>query len=569
MKHNRFRRLILSTLLVITTACISIYAVRPSGTYFEVTKHLEILTSVFKGVHEFYVEEPEPGTLMSVAIDAMLDELDPYTIYYPESRIEDLRFMNTGEYGGIGALVQPIDGRTTVIEVYEGYPAQEAGMRPGDILLSVDGRELDGDNADEDVAELLKGESGSQVEVRLERPFGGGILDLTVDRAKVRVPAVTYSGMLDDSTGYIYLSKFTRGSAGEVRKALMSLRDSAGMRQLVLDLRGNGGGLLKESVSIVNLFVPKGTEIVSTRGKSDQWNKSYLALGRPTAEDMPLVVLIDGQSASASEIVSGTLQDLDRAVIVGMESFGKGLVQQTKEMAFNTQLKVTVAKYYTASGRCIQRLDYGGERDAQGKAKAVSDTLLRTFRTSGGRPVVEGRGIQPDIELETPYMSTLLQRLLDEYEVFHYATKVAAGLDSTDVPDPVSYTMTEEDWTGFVPFLEDADFEYTTESMRALDDLREVVRMEQYDGVAGAALQQLGGAIEPNLDRDLGLFEEEVRQTLEEEVVLRFHHAAGMVERSLTQDPTVSRALAVFGEEMADVIGWTKPASGAEDPSRE
>ncbi len=568
MKHNRSRPLAVSTLLVAITACISIYAVRPSGTYFEVTKHLEILTSVFKGVHEFYVEEPEPGTLMSVAIDAMLDELDPYTIYYPESRIEDLRFMNTGEYGGIGALVQPIDGRTTVIEVYEGYPAQEAGIRPGDILLSVDGKSIDGE-ADEDVGEWLKGESGSQVEVRIDRPYGGGVLDLTVDRAKVRVPAVTYSGMLDDTTGYIYLSKFTRGSAGEVRKALMSLRDSAGMKQLVLDLRGNGGGLLKESVSIVNLFVPKGTEIVSTRGKSDQWNKSYLALGRPTAEDMPLVVLIDGQSASASEIVSGTLQDLDRAVIVGMESFGKGLVQQTKDMAFNTRLKVTVAKYYTASGRCIQRLDYGGERDAQGKAKAVSDTLLRTFRTTGGRPVIEGRGIQPDIEVETPYMSTLLQRLLDEYEVFHYATRVASALDSTDVPDPVSYRMTESDWRGFIPFLEEAGFDYTTESMAALEDLREVVRMEQYDGVAGEAMQQLDRALEPNLDRDLGLFEDEVRQTLEEEVVLRFHYAAGMVERSLTRDPTVSRALDVFGAEMAEVIGWSGTTGAGEDPTRE
>ncbi len=568
MKHNRSRPLAVSTLLVAITACISIYAVRPSGTYFEVTKHLEILTSVFKGVHEFYVEEPEPGTLMSVAIDAMLDELDPYTIYYPESRIEDLRFMNTGEYGGIGALVQPINGRTTVIEVYEGYPAQEAGIRPGDILLSVDGKSIDGE-ADEDVGEWLKGESGSQVEVRIDRPYGGGVLDLTVDRAKVRVPAVTYSGMLDDTTGYIYLSKFTRGSAGEVRKALMSLRDSAGMKQLVLDLRGNGGGLLKESVSIVNLFVPKGTEIVSTRGKSDQWNKSYLALGRPTAEDMPLVVLIDGQSASASEIVSGTLQDLDRAVIVGMESFGKGLVQQTKDMAFNTRLKVTVAKYYTASGRCIQRLDYGGERDAQGKAKAVSDTLLRTFRTTGGRPVIEGRGIQPDIEVETPYMSTLLQRLLDEYEVFHYATRVASALDSTDVPDPVSYRMTESDWRGFIPFLEEAGFDYTTESMAALEDLREVVRMEQYDGVAGEAMQQLDRALEPNLDRDLGLFEDEVRQTLEEEVVLRFHYAAGMVERSLTRDPTVSRALDVFGAEMAEVIGWSGTTGAGEDPTRE
>ena len=432
-------------------------------------------------------------------------------------------------------------------------------------MLSVDGRTLDDDMGGDEVGELLKGESGSEVEVRIERPHGGGILDLTVNRAKVRIPAVTYSGMLDDTTGYIYLSKFTRGSAGEVRKALMSLRDSAGMRQLVLDLRGNGGGLLKESVSIVNLFVPKGTEIVSTRGKSDNWNKSYTALGRPTAEDMPLVVLIDGQSASASEIVSGTLQDLDRAVIVGMESFGKGLVQQTKDMAFNTRLKVTVAKYYTASGRCIQRLDYGGQRDAQGKAQAVSDTLLRTFQTKGGRPVIEGRGIQPDIEVEVPFMSTLLEGLLSDYQVFHYATQVASGLDSSDVPDPVDYALADADWQGFQPHLEAQGFEYTTESMTVLGELREAIGIEQYDGVAGEALEQLNKQLEPNLERDLALFETEIRQTLEEEVVLRFHYAAGMVERSLAHDPTVKRALEVFGDEMAATIGW-KELSPAEAP---
>ena len=391
-----------AVLVAVALAVLGIRAALPSGTYFEVTKHLEILTSVFRGVHEFYVEEPEPGTLMRVAIDALPDELDPYTIYYPESRIEDIRFMNTGEYGGIGALVQPMEGRMTIVEVYEGYPAHKAGLRPGDIVLDVDGRKVEADMDTEAVSDLLQGESGSAVTVGIDRPYGGGRLEFEVKRAKVRIPAVPYSGMLDDRTGYIYLSKFTRGSAGEVRKALMALRDSAGMERLVLDLRGNGGGLLNESVSIVNLFVPKGTEIVSTRGKTDKWNKSYTALGRPTAPDMPLVVLIDGQSASASEIVSGTLQDLDRALIIGMESFGKGLVQQTKDMAFNTRLKVTVAKYYTASGRCIQRLDYGGDRDAQGKAKAVSDSLLRTFSTRMGRPVIEGRASSRTLRWKRP-----------------------------------------------------------------------------------------------------------------------------------------------------------------------
>ena len=544
-----------AVLVAVALAVLGIRAALPSGTYFEVTKHLEILTSVFRSVHEFYVEEPEPGTLMRVAIDAMLDELDPYTIYYPESRIEDIRFMNTGEYGGIGALVQPMEGRMTIVEVYEGYPAHEAGLRPGDIVLDVDGREVEADMDTEAVSDLLQGESGSAVTVGIDRPYGGGRLEFEVKRAKVRIPAVPFSGMLDDRTGYIYLSKFTRGSAGEVRKALMALRDSAGMEQLVLDLRGNGGGLLNESVSIVNLFVPKGTEVVSTRGKTDKWNKSYTALGRPTAPDMPLVVLIDGQSASASEIVSGTLQDLDRALIIGMESFGKGLVQQTKDMAFNTRLKVTVAKYYTASGRCIQRLDYGGDRDAQGKAKAVSDSLLRTFSTRMGRPVIEGRGIQPDIEVETPFMSTLLERLLDEYALFDYATAVASRLDSAQVPDPVSYSLAEADWQGFEPHLRNKGFTYSTESMAVLDGLKEVVGIEQYDGVSSEAMASLEAALEPNLSRDLGLFEAEIRQALEEEVVLRFHLAAGMVERSLTEDPTVLRALDAFGEEMESIIG--------------
>ena len=541
--------------LLLLTVLLGVRAVRPSGTYFEVTKHLEILTSIFRGVHEFYVEDPEPGTLMRVAIDAMLDELDPYTVYYPESRIEDLRFMNTGEYGGIGALVQPINGAMTVVEVYGGYPAHEAGIRPGDLIRSVAGRPGESDMDSDEVGDLLQGESGSQVTLGIERPYGGGMLEFEVERAKVRVPAVPYSGMLDDRTGYIYLSKFTRGSAGEVRKALMALRDSAGMEQLVLDLRGNGGGLLNESVAIVNLFVPKGTEIVSTRGKDEKWNKSYVALGRPTAPDMPLVVLIDGQSASASEIVSGTLQDLDRAVIVGMESFGKGLVQQTKDMAFNTRLKVTVAKYYTASGRCIQRLDYGGKRDAQGKALAVSDSLLRTFTTAAGRPVIEGRGIQPDIEVETPFMSTLMERLLDEFAVFDYATAVASRLDSTDIPDPVNYRMGTADWSGFQTHLEGRGFEYNTESMVVLEDLREVIGIEQYEAVAGPALTDLEQALRPDLGRDLGLFEDEIRRALEEEVVLRFHLAAGMVERSLTVDPTVLRAQQVFGDEMTGILG--------------
>ena len=418
-KPSKKRRLI----WVILPAIFFLLAASPlRENYFEMSKQLEIMTALFRELNIYYVDELQPGKLMESGINSMVESLDPYTVYYPESRVEDLRFMTTGEYGGIGASIQLMNGQHTFIDVLPGFPAEKNGLKIGDVLLSVEGtilREVD----ESLVPEMLQGASGTDVHITYERYGSPSPVDLVLTREKIKLPAVPFRSVVRDSTGYIVLSAFTRGSSFEVRQALRFLQDSVGINQLVLDLRGNGGGLLQESISIVNLFVEKGQEVVSTRGKNEEWMKSYTTLGEPLAPDLPLAVLIDAQSASASEIVAGTLQDLDRAIVIGQESFGKGLVQQTKQLAYGTRLKVTVAKYYTASGRCIQRLDYGGERSQDGSALAVSDSAIQVFYTRNGRPVVDGKGIQPDIEMELPTLNYVQEGLQGNGVVFDFATQ--------------------------------------------------------------------------------------------------------------------------------------------------
>lgn len=553
------RRLAFWSVFIGLGALLTTTAFSPKGgRLFEVTKHLEIFISVFEGVHTFYVDEPEPGTLMRVGIDAMLESLDPYTVYYPESRIEDLRFMNTGEYGGIGTMVNQVDGRTTILEVYEGYPAQKAGIKAGDIVVAVDGNSLSDGLSTEEVSSFLKGQSGTLAAIQIERPGQNELLDFEVERAQVRVDAVPYSGLLNDSTGYIYLSKFTRGSAQEVRDALVSLRDSLQITQLVLDLRGNGGGLLRESISIVNLFVPKGEEVVFTRGKDASLDKKYSCLNEPIAEDMPLIVLVNEGSASASEIVSGSLQDLDRAVVLGTESFGKGLVQQTKDMAFNTRLKVTISKYYTPSGRCIQRLDYGGSRDETGHAQARVDSLVGSFTTRSGRPVTDGRGILPDLPIDLPYMSAFVEALYSEDLIFKYAVQWNSGRDS--IGPAIDFHLPDADLKSFSTFIDLQGFVFESMTQEMAVGLEDLAKEEGMDVLIVEELK----ALQVGLDRDnaayLELNIDEVRSAIEEEIVLHHHFAYGMLAFSLEHDPLIERALEIFGPR-ADALLAAPPLS--------
>lgn len=532
---------------LIITVTTTAYVV--ADDYFEISKNLEIFTSVYRELNMYYVDDTKPGELMKTGIDAMLRSLDPYTVYYPESKIEDYRFMTTGQYGGIGALVNTIDGEVTIMEPYEDNPAHKAGIKAGDVILSVDGKEVKGLKTDE-VSGLLKGQAGTVANIKVRRAVSNEELTLEVERSDVQIPDVPYYGMLDDQTGYIHLRSFTQTASQEVRKSLLELRDQEGMKQLVLDLRGNGGGLLREAVSIVNLFVPKGTEIVSTKGKLEEWNKNYVALNEPLAPTLPLIVLTDQQSASASEIVSGALQDLDRAVVVGNNTFGKGLVQQTKDLNYNAKVKLTVAKYYIPSGRCIQKLDYAS-RSENGRPGELPDSLVKAFQTSNGRVVFDGRGVRPDIEVELEEMSNVLAGLLSNHLIFKFANQYAA--EKTEIGDPESFTIGDE-YEAFIDYCLQQEFDYDTATEQVFKELKTVAEAERLFDRSDDLFRQLEERLMPEKERDLAIFQDQVRYSLDEEIVSRFHYQQGAIRYGLAHDPVVKRALEVFGEEYRKVL---------------
>ncbi|MDA0881782.1 MAG: S41 family peptidase [Bacteroidetes bacterium] len=517
--------------------------------YFEISKNLEIFTAVYRELNTFYVDETQPGELMKTSIDAMLKSLDPYTVYYPESKIEDYRFMTTGQYGGIGAKVNTIDGKITIIEPYEGFSAALAGLKAGDVVIAVDGLSVVGKNHNE-ISDLLKGQNGTTLVLSIERLNSPEPIDISITRAEIQVPDIPYHGMIDDRTGYIALSSFTKTASAEVKKSFLALKDE-GMEQLVFDLRGNGGGLLREAVNIVNLFVPKGTEVVSTKGKLEEWNKTYSALNPPLDTEIPIIVLIDDRSASASEIVSGTLQDLDRAVILGQRSFGKGLVQQTKDLSYNTKMKLTVAKYYTASGRCIQKLNYS-ERDETGKVKEVPDSLIKPFFTAGGRDVFDGRGIDPDVYMEPVKESNMLSALLNNYVIFDFATAYAQGRDSIAAPE--DFVLSDVEYAEFRQYAIDQDFELNTQTELLLSRLEETAAEERYMQVAEQAFADLKSKLTPDKERDLDLFKAEIKKALENEIVSRYYYSQGAIRFGLKNDVLIDRSLSTFASDYYSIL---------------
>ena len=381
---------ILISLVTITFSSLSF-----TDSYFEISKHLDIFTTLYKELNTFYVDETDPGKLMKEGIDNMLKSLDPYTTYIPESEIEDFKFMTTGQYGGIGAIITKRKNYVYISEPYEGYPAQKAGLMAGDKILEINGKSAEGKTTEE-VSKILKGQPNTNVSLKIERSSLTSPFDVTFKREKVSVKSVSYAGFLGDEIGYVKLRSFTRGCSNDLKNAIQKLKGEKKLKGLILDLRNNPGGLLNESVDMVNLFVPKGEEVVKTKGKIKSWEKTYFAKNQPLDTDVPLVVLINSASASASEIVSGAIQDLDRGVVIGQRSFGKGLVQQTRKLSYNAQLKLTVAKYYIPSGRCIQSVNYNNRND-DGSIGKVPDSLKTEFRTRNGRKVYDGGGIEPDI----------------------------------------------------------------------------------------------------------------------------------------------------------------------------
>lgn len=511
--------------------------------YFEISKNLEIFNELYKELNIYYVDDTSPGKLMKTGIDAMLGSLDPYTNFIPESDIEDYRFMTTGQYGGIGALIRRKDDKVYISEPYEGFPSAKAGIWAGDEIYKVDGREVRGMDTDE-VSKLLKGQAGTTVEVTMLRGDAAP-MEYSLTREEIKIPDVPYKGFLDaDSTvGYIKLNSFTQTASHEVRTAFKELKDH-GMQRLVFDLRGNGGGLLREAVNIVNLFVPKGELVVETKGRIAEWDKTYRTLSEPLDTEMPMVVLVDGGSASASEIVSGALQDLDRAVILGERTFGKGLVQQTRDLFYNSKLKVTVAKYYIPSGRCIQKLDYA-HRDSSGKATSMADSLLTEFSTRNGRPVFDGRGILPDVLVEEHELPKVVGGLLREDLFFDYATRYRRTHETA--PPARDFLITDPEYQAFLDYLSDKEFDYETESMAQLEELVETAKRERYLEHVKPELDQLREELRPKRDEELVMFRDDIAEILRNELVARYHFQTGRAIAALDTDPYVKEALDVLG----------------------
>ncbi len=508
---------------------------------FEVLKNLELFELVYKNIDINYVDEPNPGHLMKTAIDAMLKELDPYTNYIPESLIEDYKLMTTGQYGGIGAIIQQVGDKVAIIDPHEGYPAEKAGLRAGDLFKAIDGRNVD-ELTMEEISEKLKGKPGSEIIITVDR--NGEEIEKTLLREEVKLSSVPFHGMVNEDVGYIKFTSFTRDVSSEISQAFSDLK-SKGMTKFIFDLRGNGGGLLLEAVKIVNFFVPKGSPIVSMKGRKELDNRGYTAAFKAIDTQIPIVVLIDGGSASASEIVSGAFQDLDRAVILGEVSYGKGLVQRPLDLKYNARVKVTIAKYYTPSGRCIQKLDYTN-RDAGDDASAISDSLITSFKTMNGREVIDGRGVEPDTEVDILDLSGLTVTLILENIIFNYATSFRAKTE--DIGDARGYKFSDANFEDFKGYVLDQDFDYSTASYEVMKELKLVAKEENLYGAGEAEYLALLDKLKPSKTRDLVKYKDEIIMILEDEIVGRYHYTKGRIDHGLANDEYILRAVEILND---------------------
>tara|TARA_B100000508_G_scaffold139131_2_gene136534 strand:- start:56 stop:1753 length:1698 start_codon:yes stop_codon:yes gene_type:complete len=506
--------------------------------YFEISKNLDIFSTLMRELNTYYVDETKPGELMKTAIDGMLTSLDPYTNYIPESKIEDYKFMTTGQYGGIGALIHKDSNLIVISEPYENFPAYKAGLKAGDILIEIDDKKVDGKSTSE-ISEFLKGQPGTEVDLKVKNPIDASTRKVTVVREKIKIDDVPYYGMLDDEIGYIKLISFTQTSSQSFIEALKALRKDS-LKSLIFDLRGNGGGLLMEAVHIVNTVIPQGQIVVETKGKLKEWDATYRTVNEPIDTKIPVVILVDENSASASEIVAGTLQDYDRAVIMGRETFGKGLVQQTRPLSYNAQLKVTVAKYYIPSGRCIQKLDYS-HKDLSGKAKEIPDSLIGVFKTlNNKRKVYDGKGIKPDVNLERTKVSKLALTLMRKHLVFDYATLYASKNKS--IEDAGKFKFNDEDYQDFISFLADKEYEYQTKSEQLLSKLKKTAEKEKYYEGIQSEYEALEAKIKHDKLSDLNKFKDEIKTLIESEIVSRFYFQKGRIKQSLTNDSEIVEA---------------------------
>ncbi len=539
MKRILSRKILIALSLIIV-ACLSAgFFITQETRDFRIAKNLDIFFSLFRELNRFYVDEVNPDKIIKTGIDNMLKSLDPYTVYYPESEADEFTLMTTGKYGGIGSLVRGTGEYVTIVEVYKGFPADRSGIKPGDIIKKINGISIKGFSTD-NVSDNLKGNPGSDIIVTIER--NGTESDYSMKREKIAIPPVPYYGMIDPATGYIRFTNFTQDSRQDVKKALIELK-SRNARQIIIDLRANPGGLLTEAVEIVNLFVGPGNNVVTTKGKIKDFTEEFKTTQAAVDENIPLAILINRGSASASEIVAGAFQDLDRGVILGQRSFGKGLVQVSRPLSYNTQLKVTTAKYYIPSGRCIQALDFSHPNE-DGSVGIIPDSLISEFKTKNGRIVRDGGGITPDIEIVPDQLSQVATELYLRNIIFDFATQYYWS--HPNITKQSDFEFTDKDYSDFSNLLKKRGFNYTTSTETSFRRLVESAKREKYYDLHKETFDSLEKDITHNLDNDLILFRNEITELLEEEIISRYFYEAGSIEWGIKKDEQVMKALEIL-----------------------
>ncbi|MGI6047843.1 MAG: S41 family peptidase [Petrimonas sp.] len=525
--------------------------------YFDINKSIDIFNSVIRELDMFYVDSLKVDSLVNGTIRNMLARMDPYTEYYSEENIGDFQFMTTGEYGGIGSIISYNNNQVIINEPYKGLPADKAGLKAGDAILEIDGADMRKATV-KDVSDKLKGTPGTSLKLKIQRPGENKPREMTIVREKIEIDPITYSTVLDDNVGYLHYSGFTNGSSNRVKETVLDLKRK-GAESLVIDLRGNGGGILDEAVNIVNFFVRKGLEIVSTKGKVKQWDRSYHTQNQPIDTLMPIVVLIDTGSASASEIVAGSLQDLDRAVIIGNRSFGKGLVQTPRDLPYGGNIKITTSKYYIPSGRCIQALDYS-HRNPDGSVARVPDSLTNVFKTKNGREVRDGGGITPDFVIPQEKGGTIGYYLIAENIIFDYATNWA--IKHPTIASPENFHLSDADYEQFKQFVKTKNFQYDQMSNRSLQSLKNIMEFERYYDTASEEFKALENKLQPNLDRDLELFKKDIKQIIETDIVQRYYYKEGVLIYELQDDPVLKKAREVLkNKQLYNYTLQPKPAN--------